>query len=214
MPASGWGYDRGEIIADGVVHVLGLALGLVGTIALIVLAAQAADRARLVAVIIYLAGLMAMLGFSTAYNLWPVTPVKWWLRRLDHSAIYLLIASTYTAFLLPMQSVAAAALLGVNWLAALFGTALKLARPFRFDRTSVALYLVMGWSGLVALRPIGATLPQATLILIAAGGVLYSAGVIFHAWRRLRFQNAIWHGFVLAGALCHYGAVLATLVAV
>jgi hemolysin III len=141
-----------------------------------------------------------------------VSPVKWWLRRLDHSAIYLLIASTYTAFLLPMQSLAAAALLGINWFAALFGTALKLAWPFRFDRTSVALYLVLGWSGLLALRPIGETLPRAALILIVAGGVLYSAGVIFHAWRGLRFQNAIWHGFVLAAALCHYAAVLTTVV--
>jgi hemolysin III len=204
--------DRRETIADGVVHAVGIVLGVVGSIALIVMAVQAGDRAQLVAVSIYLGGLLAMLGFSAAYNLWPVSPVKWWLRRLDHSAIYLLIAGTYTAFLLPLQSLAAAALLGVNWLAALAGTALKIAWPFRFDRISVGLCLLMGWSGLAALPPLGEMLPRPTLLLIAAGGVLYTVGVVFHAWRQLRFQNAIWHGFVLAAALCHYAAVLTTVV--
>jgi hemolysin III len=212
-PSFAWDYDRGETIADGIVHALGLAFALTGGGVLLAMAAQAGNPARLVAVAIYLAGLLAMLGFSAVYNLWPVTPVKWWLRRLDHSAIYLMIAATYTAFLLPMQSLVAAALLGVNWLAALAGTALKLAWPFRFDRTSVALYLLMGWSGVVALRPIGESLPRATIALIVGGGVLYSGGVIFHVWRRLRFQNAIWHGFVLAAALCHYAAVLTTVLA-
>jgi hemolysin III len=212
-PSFPWDYDRGEIVADGIVHAIGLALGLAGGGALIAMAAHSGDRARLVAVAIYLAGLLAMLGFSAVYNLWPVTPVKWWLRRLDHSAIYLMIAATYTAFLLPMQSLVAAALLGVNWLAALAGTALKLAWPFRFDRTSVAVYLVMGWSGLIALRPMAEGLPRITVALIVIGGVLYSGGVIFHVWRRLRFQNAIWHGFVLAAALCHYAAVLTTVTA-
>lgn len=205
--------DRHEIIADGVVHVLGISFGLIGGIALIVVAAQADNRARLIAITIYLGGLLAMLGFSAAYNLWPVSPAKWWLRRLDHSAIYLLIAGTYTAFLLPMQSVGAVALLAVNWLAALGGTALKLVWPFRFDRTSVGLCLVMGWSGLAALRPLGEMLPRATLVLIVTGGVLYSTGVIFHVWQQLRFQNAIWHGFVLAAAACHYAAVMTTVVA-
>jgi hemolysin III len=89
---------------------------------------------------------------------------------------------------------------------------LKFIRPHWFERVSIAFYLVMGWSGLVALRPIGEALPHVTLVLIIVGGALYSLGVVFHLWHRLRFQNAIWHGFVLAAALCHYAAVLRTLV--
>jgi hemolysin III len=163
------------------------------------------------AVTIYLAGLLAMIGFSAAYNLWPVSPFKWWLRRLDHSAIYLLIAGTYTAFVLPMQGNVPAIVLSIIWATALAGVAIKLVWPGRFDRTSVALYLIMGWSGIFAFAPVASALAPRTLALIAVGGVLYSAGVIFHVWRSLRFQNAIWHGFVLAAAFFHYAAVVTSL---
>jgi hemolysin III len=201
-------YDRGETLADAIIHLLGVALAVCGTAVLIVIAVHGGDTARLTAVAIYLAGLLAMVGFSAAYNLWPVSPFKWWLRRLDHSAIYLLIAATYTAFMLPMHGAAPAITLAVIWAAALAGIAIKLLWPGRFDRTSVVFYLVMGWSGLFTIGPIAAALAPVTLTLIAAGGVLYSTGVVFHAWRSLRFQNAIWHGFVLTAAFCHYAAVL------
>ncbi len=207
-----WNYDRAETIADGVVHILGIALAIAGAAVLLVIAVRHADVSQVTAVAIYLAGLIAMIGFSAAYNMWPLSPVKWWLRRFDHSAIYVLIAATYTAFVLPItaQSGGAAplAILIVQWLAAAIGIALKLAFPGRFDRAAIALYLVMGWSGLSVIGPVAAALEPVTLALIVAGGVLYSAGVIFHVWRSLRFQNAIWHGFVLAAAVCHYGAVL------
>src|SRR5262249_27658569 len=207
-----WDYDRSEIIADAVVHILGLATAFAGAIALLVVAAYQGDGAELTAVAIYLSGFLAMFGFSAAYNLWPLSPVKWWLRRLDHSAIYLLIAATYTAFMLPMGGVVPALVLAVMWTVALAGIAIKLFLPGRFDRTSVGLYLSMGWSGVFAIGPVAAALAPATLWLIGAGGVLYSVGVIFHAWSSLRFQNAIWHGFVLAAALCHYAAVMTSLV--
>jgi len=203
-----WDYDRGETLADAIVHLLGVALAVCGAAVLIVIAVHGGDTARLTAVAIYLAGLLAMVGFSAAYNLWPVSPFKWWLRRLDHSAIYLLIAATYTAFMLPMHGTAPAVTLAGIWTAALAGIAIKLLWPGRFDRTSVVVYLVMGWSGLFTIGPVAATLAPVTLTLIAVGGVLYSAGVVFHAWRSLRFQNAIWHGFVLTAAFCHYAAVL------
>jgi hemolysin III len=99
-------------------------------------------------------------------------------------------------------------MLAVIWAVALAGIAIKLVWPGRFDRTAVGLYLSMGWSGIFTIGPITAALAPVTLWLIGAGGVLYSVGVIFHAWSRLRFQNAIWHGFVLTAALCHYAAVL------
>src|SRR6478752_8303352 len=203
-----WDYDRGETLADAVIHILGIALAIAGAAALFVSTARHGSLAQFAAVTIYLAGLLSMFGFSAAYNLWPVSPFKWWLRRLDHSAIYLLIAATYTAFMLPMHGAAPAVTLAGIWAAALAGIAIKLLWPGRFDRTSVVLYLVMGWSGLFTIGPIAAALGPVTLVLIAAGGVLYSTGVVFHAWRSLRFQNAIWHGFVLTAALCHYAAVL------
>jgi len=203
-----WDYDRGETLADAIVHLLGVALAVCGAAVLIVITVRGGDIAQLIAVAIYLAGLLAMVGFSAAYNLWPVSPFKWWLRRLDHSAIYLLIAATYTAFMLPMHGAAPAVTLAGIWAAALAGIAIKLLWPGRFDRTSVVFYLVMGWSGLFTIGPIAAALGPVTLVLIAAGGVLYSTGVVFHAWRSLRFQNAIWHGFVLTAAFCHYAAVL------
>lgn len=208
-----WNYDRAETIADAVVHLLGIGFAIGGAVALVIVTASHGTFAQVAAVAIYLAGLLAMIGFSAAYNLWPVSPVKWWLRRLDHSAIYLLIASTYTAFMLPLTGTMPAVVLAIVWAAALAGMALKLFWPGRLDRTSIALYLTIGWSGLITLKPVVAAFAPVTLALIAVGGVLYSVGVVFHAWRGLRFQNAIWHGFVLTAALCHYAAVLTSLVA-
>lgn len=211
-PPIAWDYDRAETIADAVVHGLGIALAVGGGAVLIVIAAFHANVSQWAAVIVYLVGLKAMIGFSAAYNLWPLGPVKWWLRRLDHSAIYLLIAATYTAFVLPIAAhaggAAATAILIVQWASAAAGIALKIVFPGRFDRLSIALYLVMGWSGLFVIGPVAAALAPLTLALIVAGGILYSVGVIFHVWESLRFQNAIWHGFVLAAAGCHYGAVV------
>jgi hemolysin III len=211
MPYRTWDYDRGETIADTVVHILGIALAIAGAAVLIVITARQGTIAQVAAVAIYLAGLLAMVGFSAAYNLWPVSPFKWWLRQLDHSAIYLLIAATYTAFMLPMHGTTPIVILAILWGVALAGMAIKLLWPGRFDRTSVGLYLSMGWSGIFAFKLIAAAFAPVTLALIGTGGALYSAGVVFHAWRSLRFQNAIWHGFVLAAALCHYAAVVTSL---
>ena len=204
-----WDYDRAEIIADGVVHAIGVVLGVSGAIVLLVLAFSAARSVAAGSVVIYVIGLLSMLGLSAAYNLWPVSPRKWLLRRFDHSAIYLLIAATYTPFLLQMKSgPAPVALLIVVWSTTAIGIALKMRWPGRFDRLSIVLYLVLGWSGLLAYAPVAEALGPLTLWLIAIGGALYSIGVIFHVWQRLRFHNAIWHGFVLSAAGVHYTAVL------
>jgi hemolysin III len=141
-----------------------------------------------------------MVALSAAYNMWPVSPAKWVLRRFDHSAIYLLKNAT------------ASAGLGVGvWLSAVIGIALKLALPGRFDRLAVVLCLLLGWSGAVAYDSLASALPSASLWLLAIGGVVYSVGALFHVWQGLRFHNAIWHGFVLIAASCHYSAVLACL---
>lgn len=204
-----WNYDRAEIIADGIVHGLGVGFGLIAATVLIVLTGVFASTPQIVSVSIYAAGLLTMLGFSAAYNMWPVSPRKWWLRRFDHSAIYVLIAATYTPFMMQINDrLLAVLLLGGVWGVAIVGIALKLLLPGRFDRLSILLYLAMGWSGLAAYDAVFTSLPKFTLWFVVAGGVLYTLGVVFHSWRRLRFQNAIWHGFVLLGAACHYTAVM------
>lgn len=207
--AMGWNYDRAEIIADGIIHAIGVLSGIIAATVLVVLAVVYADATDIAGVSIYVAGLLSMLVLSAGYNLWPISPVKWLLRRFDHSAIYLLIAATYTPFILEVKdSVFALALLVCVWCVAIVGIVLKLRYPGRFDRVAVGIYLAMGWSGVMLYGPVVKALPALVLGFILAGGLLYSFGVIFHAWRRLRFQNAIWHGFVLAGAACHYTAVL------
>jgi hemolysin III len=207
--AVGWHYDRAELIADGIVHGIGVILGLIAATTLVVLTAVYATALDIVAVSIYVAGLLAMLVLSASYNLWPVSRTKWVLRRFDHSAIYILIAATYTPIIMELKdSVFAVALLVGVWCVAIFGVVLKLGWPGRFDRVSVGLYLALGWSGIMLYDSVVAVLPKLALWFVLAGGALYSLGVIFHAWRRLRFQNAIWHSFVLLGAACHYTAVL------
>jgi hemolysin III len=204
-----WNYDRAELIADGVVHVIGICFGLIAATVLIVLASVYATPLDIVVSAVYVAGLLAMLGLSASYNLWPVSRAKWVLRRLDHSAIYVLIAATYTPFIMEVRgNLLAIALLVCVWCAAVAGIVLKLKFPGRFDRLSVGLYLVMGWSGMMLYDSVVQALPTLALGFIVAGGVFYTLGVVFHAWQRLRFQNAIWHGFVLGGAACHYTAVL------
>jgi hemolysin III len=203
-----WNYDRAELIADGVVHGIGILAGVVAATVLVVLTAIHAGARDILGVSIYVAGLLSMLVLSATYNLWPVSPTKWVLRRLDHSAIYVLIAATYTPFIMELKdSIFAIALLVGVWCVAIFGIVLKLAWPGRFDRLSVGLYLALGWSGMMLYDSVVAALPQMALWFVLAGGALYSLGVIFHAWQRLRFQNVIWHCFVLLGAACHYTAV-------
>jgi hemolysin III len=206
-----WDYDRTEIIADGVVHAIGVSLGLIGAVTIVVMAVKI-EGINLAPILVYVIGLVTMLAFSAAYNMWPVSPVKWVLRRFDHSAVYLLIAGTYTPFLAQMKNALASGSLGIGvWLSAAVGMALKLALPGRFDRLAIILCLLLGWSGIVAYDSLASAIPSSSLWLLAIGGVLYSLGTLFHVWQRLRFQNAIWHVFVLLAAGCHYSAVLACL---
>ncbi|MFC7052005.1 hemolysin III family protein [Hansschlegelia quercus] len=198
-----WPYSRRELFADGAVHAVGLILVIAGSVMLsfAMRVAPTADRA---AVSAYLASLVASFAASAAYNLWPVSRAKWVLRRLDQSAIYLLIAGTYTPLLAAMNSWRA---LVAVWIVALFGVLLRLARPDRYDRLAIGLYLLLGWSGIVMVDEALSSLPSQVLWLVAAGGLTYTAGVIFHVWSSLRFQNAVWHAFVLAAASTHFVAI-------
>src|ERR1700741_5146532 len=155
-----WNYDRAELIADGVVHGIGVFGGVVAATVLIVLTAIYATPLEVAVVSVYVAGLLAMLVLSATYNLWPVSRAKWVLRRFDHSAIYVLIAGTYTPFIMEVkESLLAIALLIGVWCAAIAGIVIKLKFPGRFDRLSVGLYLAMGWSGMMLYDSVVKALP-------------------------------------------------------
>ena len=209
-----WNYDRAEIIADGLIHCLGITLGMGAASTLMVLTSGFSSPIHPAIVALYALCLLTMLVFSAAYNLWPVSPMKWLLRRFDQSAIYLLIAASYTPFIsqLDDSSLAKSFLIAI-WSSAIVGIAMRLFFPGRFDTLSIVLYIATGWSGVFAYEKAIASIPMSILALIAAGGVLYTVGILFHLWERLRFQNAIWHGFVLLGAACHYTAVLDLVIA-
>ena len=206
-------YDLSEIVADGIVHGVGVVAALIAVTALIFYATVWGTAGALAASWIYGLGLVTSLGVSFAYNIWPRSPVKWFLRRLDHSAIFILIAATYTPFLVAAwpDPLVVANLVGL-WCVAGFGIALKCLWPGRFDRLTILLYLAMGWSGVVIFSRLYDVLSLATLVLILVGGIIYTTGVIFHLWEKLRFQNAIWHGFVVTAAGVHYAAVLTCVV--
>lgn len=206
------GYSRRELRADAAVHLLGLAGSAVALAALLAVVVPSGDTLPIVAASVYCTGLVAMLWLSAAYNLVRRGDWKERLRRADHAAIFLMIAGTYTPFaLVSLGGVAGHALLALVWLIAAAGIFLKLLYPRRYERISIGLYLGLGWIGLPLVGVLVAVLPPGALVPLAIGGVLYTVGVGFHLWERLPYHNAVWHGFVLAAAGCHYAAVLAVL---
>ena len=194
--------------ADLVVHIVGLTLALVGGVVLLVFAVRAGSITRVVGVSIYAAGIMAMLAFSTAYN-FAKAQYRPLLRRLDHAGIFLMIAGSYTPFTIHNltggwawgMTAAVWGIAGIGALGKLFAR--------RVDRKLwVAVYLALGWLVIVALKPLIHNVYWVALLLLVAGGVLYSTGVIFYVNKRLKFSRAIWHGHVVAGAAAHWTAVL------
>jgi hemolysin III len=208
-----FGYSRAEELAHVATHGLGIAASLVG-IAWLAMAAAAAGAGpwRMTGGIVF--GLSALLLFTTsvAYHAASSPHLKPRLRLLDHSAIYLLIAGTYTPFALGVLGGAWGwTLFGLVWGLALIGILAKTTLGFRFPISSVLLYLGMGWLGVIAARPMLQTLTTHELTWIVAGGLAYTAGVPFYMWKGRRFTHAIWHLFVLAGVVCHFVAVLSVM---
>jgi hemolysin III len=194
--------------ADLVVHIVGLTLALAGGIVLLALAVQAHSITKVVGVAIYAAGILAMLGFSTAYN-FAHARYRPLLRRLDHAGIFLMIAGSYTPF--TTQGLTGAWAWGMTtavWSIAALGALGKVFLPGVGRRFWVAIYLVLGWLVLIALKPMMANVTSVALLLLALGGVVYSTGVIFYVNKRLKFARAIWHGHVVAAAGVHWAAVL------
>ena len=202
-------YTEAEVFADRCVHAVGVTAGFIAAITLVIVALKQLPTDAATAVVIYALGMLAMFCFSAAYNL-SRGPKRWLLRRCDHAAIFAMIAGSYTPFtLLSWSDGWSGSLTTIIWALALCGIALKFLAPARGLRTLSALpYLLLGWIGLSAIFPLLTTLGPQTFSLIVLGGLFYSVGVLFHVWDSLPFQNAIWHGFVLAGAATHYIAIL------
>jgi hemolysin III len=201
--------DASEQRADLWVNAVALAAGLVGVIVLTLLAAAQANLALTLSLAAYGAGLLAMLLCSVLYNAATTSRHRTLLRRFDHAAIFVMIAGTYTPFLaMKMAGALAGWLLVYVWVVAGLGVALKLIWIHRFERLSVLLYLFLGWTIVAVTHSVAAAVSPLAVRLLIAGGVLYSVGVLFHLWERLRYQQPIWHGCVFAAATCHYAAVL------
>jgi hemolysin III len=202
-------YSKGELIADGALHVIGVAASLIAAATLALLAVGALPPHAAASVLIYGAGVVAVFVCSAAYHLVRRPALKALLRRFDHAAIYLKIAATYTPFAaVKMGGLAGMALLGAVWVIAAIGIFTRLMLPGQFVRTAYVLYLAQGWACLAALKPMIEALPATAMLLLLAGGILYTAGVAFHLWERLPYHNAIWHAFVLAASACHFAAVV------
>lgn len=202
-------YSSGERRVDAFIHALGVSASVAGGLVLMVMAVSALPALSVASLAVYSTGMLAVFGFSAAYHLvtWP--QAKAILRRFDHAAIYLAIAATYTPFAAAkMGGAAGYGLLALVWSVAVFGIVMKLYFPERLVRTSYALYLVQGWAVVLALGPLAAAVSDRVLVLLGIGGVLYTAGIVFHLWKGLKYHNAVWHGFVLAAAGCHYAAVV------
>ena len=202
-------YRANELAADRIIHMIGTLAGAVGAAILVGIAAAVAVLPTFSASLVYSICLVAMLGCSAAYNLAFNTSRREFLRRLDHAAIFLMIAGTYTPFTTcRLPGAWAIGMTTAVWTGAVTGAVMKLICPHRVEQVSTVAYLALGWIILVGIKPLLSSVDVQTAVLIGVGGLLYCIGTVFHLWQKLPFQNAIWHGFVLVAASCHYAAIL------
>ena len=200
-------YPRGERIADGLVHLAGIALALAGTVCLVVFAALHTDAVRTTGAAVYGGFLTLSILASAVYHFAPRENLRPALRRIDHAAIFLKIAGTYTPLVLLIGSVFSYAVLACVWVLAMAGAVAKLAFWWRPGPVALGLYLALGWGGVLLVWPMIGALPPAVAICAGIGGVLYTLGAVVFAWDGLRYALAIWHGLVLAASGCFYAAI-------
>ena len=204
-----WYYSGREELLNSLTHGAGVVLSLLGLVFLLVRAAQYGTTWHIVSFAIYGISLLSLYLASTLYHSIPVLEWKQVLKKFDHSAIFLLIAGTYTPFLLTnLRGPWGWSLFGVIWGLTLLGLVLKFWIISRWEGASVVLYLVMGWLAVVAVGELIQHVGTTSLILLAAGGICYTVGVIFYLWRKLPYNHAIWHVFVMAGSITHYFSIL------
>ena len=198
-----------EEITNSITHGLGFALSVAALITLVVDASMEGDPWRITAFAIYGSSLTILYLFSTLYHSITHPRAKALLRRLDHAAIYILIAGTYTPIILiSLRTTWVIYLFPVVWTLAIIGVYIKIFYIHRYERLTLAYYIIMGWMALIAVKPLFNSIPIESFVWIIVGGVAYTTGVIFYAWNRLPFNHTIWHGFVLAGSFSHFMGML------
>jgi hemolysin III len=202
-------YSVREEIANGITHGIGVLLSIAGLIVLVVLASTRGDAWCVVSCSLYGASMILLYTASTLYHSFREPRIKRFFRIVDHCSIYLLIAGSYTPFtLVTLRGSWGYSLFGTIWGLALAGIVFKLFFTGRFNKTSTAIYILMGWIAVVAIKPILESIPRGGLILLFAGGLAYTSGVIFYAMKKVPYHHAVWHLFVLGGSTCHFFAVL------
>jgi hemolysin III len=205
-------YSTGEEIVNSLSHGIGTLLSIAGLVVLVVFAVLYGDNWHIVSFSIFGSTLIVLYAASTLYHSVSSPSIKTIFKKLDHSAIFLLIAGTYTPFVLvSLRGAWGWSLFGVIWALAVAGIAVKFITIFRFPKLSVVIYVFMGWLGLVAIREIITAVPFQSFMLLLMGGLSYTAGIIFYAWREMPFNHGIWHAFVLCGSILHYFSVLSIL---
>ncbi len=202
-------YTIAEEVANAVTHGFGIILSITALVVLVALSSLHGDVWHIVSSAIYGASLVLLYSASTLYHSIPLENAKYILRKIDHSAIYLLIAGTYTPFLLiNLRAGIGLYLFALVWLIALLGVLLEIFRKERFKRLSIAMYLGLGWLVITAIKPMLELVGQGGLLLLLAGGLFYSLGVVFYIRKKMAYHHAIWHVFVLLGSIFHFFAVL------
>ena len=197
-------YTRSERVADGSMHAIGVTGAVLGAIMLLVWSAPVASPWEITAISVYAITLIGTFTASAFYHMTPWESIRPALRRIDHAAIYLKIAGTYTPLVVMIGSGLAYVVLGIVWALAVIGMVLKLVFWSRPGQFGPALYLIMGWMSVVLVWSSWEALPFGYIL---AGGLLYTVGVVFHAAKNMKFANAIWHGFVVAASACFFVAI-------
>nr|WP_224745709.1 hemolysin III family protein [Neiella litorisoli] len=201
-------YSTAEEWLNSLTHLIGFGLSIAALVLMVMVSAEQQDTWRIVASSIYGASLIVLFAASSCYHAVPWPRIKKHLKAFDHCAIYLLIAGSYTPFMLiSMRGTLGWSIFAAVWAMAIIGITLKLGWPNRFKALRVISYLVMGWLVVIAIKPLSAALGEQGMWWLAAGGLCYSVGVIFYLLKKLPFTHAIWHLFVVAGGLCHFFSV-------
>ena len=209
---SGAPYSLGEEIANSITHGIGVLLSIAALVILVVLGALHGNAWHVVSFSIFGSSLVILYMASTLYHSFPQPTVKKVFKVLDHSAIFILIAGTYTPFLLiSLRGVIGWSMFGVIWGLAVGGILCKALIMKHFARVSLGIYVLMGWLSVLIIRELYVQIPLSGMILLFAGGICYTLGVPFYIWRKLPYHHAVWHLFVLAGSITHFFAVMSCL---
>jgi len=202
-------YPFGDELASSILHGIGIVLSIVGLVLLVTLAAVHGHARAVVSCAVFGSTLVLLYTASTLYHAIPLQRLRPILRRIDHIAIFILIAGTYTPFtLLALPGAWGWSLFTAIWVLALAGSVLELGLVHLPRRVAALLYVAMGWVGVVAIEPLYHHLQAGGLVLLLAGGVAYTLGVPFYLYKRMPYHHTVWHAFVLAGSVLHYLAVL------